>query len=367
MTGLDGRLIEAAEGAWNCVVNVAAVKRGESVLVLLHNRSDFRIAEVIAFICRQVGANVDIVIVSEPTEHWGTRLTTSKAVNAAMREADVIFRNGVGAGGGERNPNQRSVGLLMRDIEGFISPGARMPAEIVFKICQLAEQQWKNGKTFSVRTNQGTELTAQVTKSSYAFGHVKAPLQPGQFVNWSGGFGGLCLWPDWTANGTVCFDTVCTFEGRNKTPMKWTVENGRVMKVEGQPEHIRFIENAIETGGPDANHFAEIMIGLNPAATIRFDNMFAGLYMEPERHAGVMHCAVGSSTDLEDEDGKLKTPSVRPKIHLDNLQLRPTILVDGEYSVNDGRLVQVDHPEVQALAAKYGLRLLSPEEDRGLR
>src|ERR1051326_1880071 len=303
MTGLDGRLIEAAEGARNCVINVAGVKRGESVLVLLHTKSDLRIGESIAFICREVGANVDILIVGEPTEHWGTRLKTSAAANAAMKES-------------------------------------------VLKICELAERQWKNGKTFTVRTNQGTELTAQVTKTSYAFGHVKGPLQPGQFVNWSGGFGGLCLWPDWTANGTVCFDTVCTFEGRNRTPMKWTVENGRVMKVEGQPDHIRFIENAIETGGPDANHFGEIMIGLNPAATIRFDNMFAGLYLEPERHAGVMHCAVGSSTDLEDDQGNPKTPSVRPRIHLDNLQLRPTILVDGEYSVNDGRLVWVDHPEV---------------------
>jgi hypothetical protein len=365
--GLDGRLIEAAEGAWNCVVNVAGVKRGESVLVLLHTNSDLRIAEAIAFVCRQVGANVDILIVGEPTERWGTRLRTSSAVNAAMKEADVIFRNGVGAGGGERSTRTRSVGLLMKDIEGFTSAGARIPAEIIFKICELAERQWKSGKTFTVRTNNGTELTAQVTKSSYAFGHIKGQLQPGQFVNWSGGFGGLCLWPDWTANGTVAFDTVCTFEGRNRTPMKWTVENGRVMKVEGQPEHIRFIENAIELGGADANHFAEIMIGLNPAASIRFDNMFSGLYLETERHAGVMHCAVGSSTDLEDDHGGPKAPSVRPTIHLDNLQLRPTILVDGQYSVNDGRLVWIDHPEVQALAAKHGVRLLEPEEDRSLR
>src|ERR1051326_4874477 len=112
MTGLDGRLIEAAEGARNCVINVAGVKRGESVLVLLHTKSDLRIGESIAFICREVGANVDILIVGEPTEHWGTRLKTSAAGHAAMKEADVIFRNGVGAGGGERSMKTRSVGLL---------------------------------------------------------------------------------------------------------------------------------------------------------------------------------------------------------------------------------------------------------------
>ena len=42
-----------------------------------------------------------------------------------------------------------------------------------------------NGKSFTIRTNQGTELTAQLTKPAHAFGHVKGPLQPGQFVNWS--------------------------------------------------------------------------------------------------------------------------------------------------------------------------------------
>jgi hypothetical protein len=244
----------------------------------------------------------------------------------------------------------------MKDVEGFTSNGARLPAEIVFKICQLAEKQWKSGKTITVTDGRGTNLTAKIVKPSYAFGHITKPLASGEFVNWAGGFGGLCLWPEWTANGTVCFDAVTTFaEAPLRTPVKWTVENSRVVRVEGTPEHVQFFDNAIKNGGPDADHFGEIMIGLCPTATIRFDNMFAGLYLETERHAGVMHCAVGSSTDLYDDDGKTKAPSVRPAIHLDCMNLRPTIKIDDEYTTKDGRLVWVDHPEVQALAAKYGL------------
>jgi leucyl aminopeptidase (aminopeptidase T) len=127
--------------------------------------------------------------------------------------------------------------------------------------------------------------------------------------------------------------------------------------VEGDREHVEFVENAIAGGGPDANHFGEIMIGLNPAATIRFDNMFAGIFLETERHAGVMHMAVGSSTDFQDEHGNFKPASVKAGIHLDCMSLRPTIKIDDQYSVKDGRLVFVDHPDVQALAAKHHVTL----------
>jgi hypothetical protein len=243
----------------------------------------------------------------------------------------------------------------MKDVEGFTGPGARLHAEIVFKICELAQAQWKNGKTITVTDDRGTHLTAKIVKPNYAFGHVPEPLRPTQFANWSGGFGGLCLWPEWTANGTAYFDVVTTFETRLQRPLKWTVKDGRVVKVEGDPEHVEFVERAIDGGGPDADHFGEIMIGLNPVATIRFDNMFAGVFLETERHAGVMHMAVGNSTDTQDEDGNFKLPSVRTKIHLDCMSLRPTIKIDDEFSVKDGRLVFVDHPEVQALAAKHGV------------
>jgi hypothetical protein len=35
--------------------------------------------------------------------------------------------------------------------------------------------------------------------------------------------------------------------------------------------------------------------------------------------------------------------------------------------VKDGRLVLVDHPEVQELAAKHGVKLPTEDEDRALR
>jgi len=350
--GFEGHLLEAIEGARNCALNVAAVKKGESVLILMRNTSDMRIAEALGAVCREIGAVVHVTILEEPSERFAK---ASPLTRAAMEMADVIFGNILIDHSFARVKGARFVGLYMKDVEGFTGPGARLHPDIVFKICELAEKQWKSGKTMTVTLPLGTTLTAKIVKPSYAFGHVAGPLQKGEFTNWSGGFGGLCLWPEWTANGEVYFDTVTTFSERTRTPLKWTVRDGRVVKVEGEPQHVEFIERQIKSGGKDADHFGEIMIGLCPTARIQFNSMFNGLYLETERHAGVMHCAVGSSTDLEDDNGNPKVPSVRPSIHLDCMNLRPTIKVDDEYSIKDGRLTALDHPEVQALARKYGV------------
>jgi hypothetical protein len=353
MSSFDPLVLDAIQGAQNCALGIADVKEGESVLIVLHNESDQRIAEAIGSVCRGVGARVDLMVVEGPER--GAKV--SKALAAAMASSDVIFLNMLIQHNDARQNGARVIGLYMKDVRGLTSPGARFPAEIVFKICELATEQWRNAKTMRVTCEHGSDLSAEITKQSHVFGHVSAPLGPGEFSNFAGGFGGLCLWPDWTGNGVVCFDTVTNFEGKARTPLRWTVSDGRVVGIEGEPEHVRFFEEAIEGGGTDADHFGEIMIGLCPHARIQFESMFGGLYLETERHAGVMHCAVGSSTDLYAEDGSPKMASVRPAIHLDCMNLAPTIVVDDEVSVDNGRLTVLDDPEIRELAAKYDIDL----------
>ena len=348
----EGELVEAVAGARNCALNLAAVSEGESVLIVMRNSSDMRIAQALAAACREVGAKVHVIVVEDPS---GRSATLTPVLRDSMLAADVIFGNVRIDHGFARAAGARFVGLYTKDLDGFTGPGARLPAEIVFKICELAERQWKSGRTITVTLPLGTTLTARIVKASYAFGHVTAPLRSGEFANWSGGFGGLCLWPEWTANGEVYFDTVATFSGRTRTPLKWTVRDGRVVRFEGEERHVEFLEAQVKAGGKDADHFGEIMIGLCPTARIQFTGMYNGLYMETERHAGVMHCAVGSSTDLEDDEGRPKAPSVRPSIHFDCMNIRPTIRIDGELSVDDGRLTVLDHPEVQELAKRHGV------------
>lgn len=346
-----GISVEAIEGARNCAVNLASVNQNEQVLIVSHGQSDPRIAKAIAQVCGDAGAKVREVSIREA--HGSGIVTPPRAVLDAMDSSDVIFSNVIMESTEARAKGARYVGLYMADIGGLTSPGARLHAEIIFKICELATEQWKRGRTITITCSKGSNLTARILKRSYAFGHIPGPLKPGEFVNFCGGFGGLCLWPGWTGDGVIFFDVVTTFLDRAKVPLKWTVKDGRVVKVEGQKEHVEFINDAIRTGGKDSDHYAEIMIGLCPTARIRMEDMFAGLHFETERHAGVMHNAVGSSTDFYNEDGSPKPASVRPTNHLDCMNLTPTIKIDDEVSVDNGRLTLLDHPEVRELARKH--------------
>jgi len=360
----DGRVLEAMPGARNLAL-AAGVKEGESVLFLMSNSSDLRLAQAVGAACREVGAKTHLLIVEDTAGlvsgvfgDNSRNVQASPVVREAAANADVLFNNTRGLDiGNVRAKGARSVGLFTKDIDGLISPGARLHPEVIFKIVEVTQRQWRNAKTVTVTTDYGTKLTATVTKPNHVFGHITQTLKSGKFFNYAGGFGAVCMWPDWTANGDVAFDAVCNFNERTRKPLKWTVREGRVVKVEGDPEHVEFINSYVAKNGPDANHFGEIMFGCNPLSRIGFTSMYNGIHMETERHAGVMHCAVGSSTDMEDEHGNQKTVSVRPAMHFDCMTLRPTIRVDDELSIENGRLKTLDDPAVQEVAKKYGLTL----------
>lgn len=155
------------------------------------------------------------------------------------------------------------------------------------------------------------------------------------------------MWPAWTAEGVIYFDAAHTFKGRLRTPVKYTVKEGRVVKFEGDPEHVSFYEGIIKRFGEDARHVAEFMIGLNPKSRIFLDDP---THMEAHRHAGALHCAIGMSID-EDR-------SVNPGIHLDNWIEKPTIYIDDQVCVDKGKLmVYYKDPDVLALLKKYEITL----------
>jgi hypothetical protein len=56
------RMMDVMEGAKNCAINYGLVKRDEKVLIITDTKSDFRMAEAIALVCREVGADVTIMI-----------------------------------------------------------------------------------------------------------------------------------------------------------------------------------------------------------------------------------------------------------------------------------------------------------------
>jgi leucyl aminopeptidase (aminopeptidase T) len=362
-------MLDVMEGARNCAIHYGHVRRGEKVLVLTDTRTDERRASAIAQVCREEGAEVTVMIMKAqdlPNQE------PPKAVSDAMKAVDITFAplyytiSHTKARFAANEAGAAYMGLYEPDIDAMASEGARFPAEILFEVAKKVARQWQNGKRIHITCEKGTDISGQITVPYnnvvgegclveddgeplfFRKGKKKGASGPTLlFGNFAGGFGAVGVWPAWTAEGVIYFDAAHTFKGRLKTPVKYTVEKGQVVRFEGEPEHVAFYDGIVKRFGKDARHLAEFMIGLNPKTRINLDDP---THMEAHRHAGALHCAIGQSVDWR--------RSVSPGIHLDNWIQRPTIHIDDQPCVKEGKLlVYYEDPEIQALLKKYHITL----------
>jgi leucyl aminopeptidase (aminopeptidase T) len=362
------RMMDVMEGARSCAIHYGNVKKGEKVLVLTDTRTDDRRALAIAQVCREEGAEVTVMIMKAqdlPNQE------PPQAVSEAMKAVDITFAplyytishtyarfeaNKVGAA---------YMGMYEPDIDALASEGARFPAEIIYAVATKVAKQWQNGKRIQITCDRGTNIFARILDP---YNNVvgegclteeggepvffrrwkrKSGFPPGLFGNFAGGFGVVGMWPAWTAEGVIYFDAAHTFKGRLTVPVKYTVEKGRVVKIEGEQDKINFYDGIFKKFGDQARHLAEFMIGLNPKTRINLDDP---THMEAHRHAGALHCAIGQSVD--------SNRSVTPGIHLDNWLQKPTIFIDDQLCVKEGKLmVYYEDPEITELLKKYKITL----------
>ena len=364
------RIMDAMQGAKVCCIDYGNVKKGGKVLILTDTKADQRKTEVVACVCREVGAEVTIIVMEVrelPNQE------PPRAVVEAMKASDIVFANlfytvsHTNARFEAMKTGTRYMGMYDSSIDALASEGARFPAEIIFAVTKKVAEQWWNGKTIHITCDKGTDIRAKITDPANNLAGWEGCCCPlgekpylgkdkenfpevgyrGLFGNFAGGFGVVGMWPNWTAEGVIYFDCAHTFPGRLKTPVKYTVEKGRVVKFEGDPEQVRFYERILERFGPNAAHLAEFMIGLDPKARIYLDDP---THMEAHRHAGCLHCAIGQSVDAK--------RSVSPGIHLDNLIIEPTIKIDNQICVDKGKLmVYYEDPDILALLKKHNIKL----------
>lgn len=349
------RLSDAIEGARNCAIGYGNVKRGENVLIITDSKSDFRIAEVLAVVCRDVGADVTTIIMRPRTI---PHEEPPKPVAMAMKGADIIFNplfytiSHTNARMEANEAGARYMGLYIESLEAMTTEGAKFPAEIIFEINKRVLKQWKSGGTIHITCEKGSDLTAKILGPQYLQGGQVGPMKRGRFGNFAGGFGTIGMWPSGTSNGVLYFDCAHTFTGRLKTPLKFTYKDGTVVKVEGDKEQVDFFEGVFKKYGKDATHHAELMIGTNPKTRIYLNDP---THMEAQRHAGILHSAIGNAhSKLPDGKDKIE---VWPGIHLDNIILEPTMTIDGEICIEKGRLKVLDDPEIIEMVKERGITL----------
>jgi len=128
-----------------------------------------------------------------------------------------------------------------------------------------------------------------------------------------------------SAEGVYVVDASHAGVGRLSAPICFTVSGGSVKEVEGGREASKLGALLGEVNSRDAYKIAELGIGCNDRASI------CGITLEDEKALGTCHIALGSNV--------LFGGTTAVDIHLDGVLTRPTIHVDQQKIIEDGRLL----------------------------
>ncbi len=174
-----------------------------------------------------------------------------------------------------------------------------------------------------VTTEAGTDIMIPIQ-------HIDAISSTG-LVTEKGKFGNLpsgesYLMPEeGKTNGVFVVDA--SFAGIGKIesePIRVTVENGYAVKIEGGEEAKR-LDEMLKPLGHDAYNVAELGIGTNDQAIV------TGMILEDEKVMGTAHIALGNNMSMGG--------TCNVGIHVDGVFFKPTIRVDDQVILQDGKLL----------------------------
>ncbi|KJS83215.1 MAG: hypothetical protein JM58_13190 [Peptococcaceae bacterium BICA1-8] len=164
--------------------------------------------------------------------------------------------------------------------------------------------------TFSIEGRKGFELAAKFKPGSIAcFPDGEAPTAP----------------VEGTANGIFVVDSSLHQVGRVKEPVRMTVENGFVTKIEGGLEAEKLLSIIKKRGDKNSFNIGEFAIGTNPMARIS-ENV-----SEDKKRLGSIHLALGDNLTLGGH-----SPSAT---HIDGVMGTPSLWIDGEQIIDKGKIL----------------------------
>lgn len=179
-----------------------------------------------------------------------------------------------------------------------------------------------SAKEVHITTPIGTDLTFSI-EGRKAINDSGLLFSPGSFGNLPAGEAFVAP-VEGTAAGVLVIDGSMAGIGLIKEPIRIKVEKGLAVNISGGKEAAQ-LETLINPHGLAARNIAELGIGLNEHAQL------TGLVLEDEKALGTIHIALGDNSTF---GGKVEVAS-----HLDGVILQPTLWLDGQKVIEDGRLL----------------------------
>lgn len=329
----DNRVIECIERADYLIGTCMAVKPGEEVLIAIDPQTDMRMANAIAAAALKRGAEYNISMM--PVRGKDKATIFPKTLELAMEACDVFIGMTTASGAAIYNNrlkeliNEKSLrecSIVLRNIDNFTRGGALADYEKVYADGVKLQSVWRGKKKAHITTPAGTDLYMEMNQMEPII-ECGIARNPGDAMAWSDGE--VSLGPViGTTHGKLVIDGPICYYGCPTTPVELRIENGRIVEVVGgDPKICTEIRRQIAEV-KDSDNIAEIGIGLNRNC------LFNGDFEEEKKAYGTCHIAMGN--------GFYYGQPARSTVHIDMVQYNPTIEMDGEIIVKDGKVLCVE-------------------------
>ncbi len=329
---------ELAAAAQKLVAEVMLAKPGEHVVISADTQSDWRVVEATAQAAYVIGAT--------PTVIWyetrpNAQMEPPAPVAAAVAKADVWIEYAVAYTlytDARRQASQSGcrygcmsamdVDMLVRTVGKVNYP---LMLHLGSKLCELTRE----AQEIRITDSNGMDISA---KMDHAPINQSGGLgdKPGALVMLGGQVGWLPA--EESINGVVAFDATIwppNEIGTVSTPVKLTIEKGRIVKIEGEAE-ARMLERWVSGfGDPNMFRVAHFTYGFNPGV-----RRATGRIVEDERLFGCTVFGFGGRDDR------------KAASHFDGVSSTPSIYLDGIPIECDGKYVHLD---LDAICRQMGI------------
>ncbi|MBI4276857.1 MAG: aminopeptidase [Armatimonadetes bacterium] len=306
------------------------VRPGDRVLIVTDTRVDPLVWQALAAACREVGGDPTLMIMTPrdlsgheppPEVAEAMKASTLNCLAASRSLAHTKARTEAArAGAAQMWMDGLTPEILM---EGATAEQYREMQALAERLHRL----WDEGETVRVTSPLGMDLTATIRDrlSFYITGTlVPHPLSGFMRCGFPDGECGIAP-VEGTCNGMAVFDSSMDGLGALEEPLRFTVEQSRVVHIAGGRQARQLQDLLRQHGDENSLYFpAEISIGLNPALR------FVGKPRMDKKARGGVHMAIGNNL----MDGGV----VDSRTHLDAIARNCSLWIDGRLVVEHGEI-----------------------------
>lgn len=335
---MDLIMADLHKGAERLVRECADVGEDERVLVITDTIS-FNYGQAVMAAASSVTKEISMAVIKTYGRLHGQN--PPDAVAAAMKAADVIFMVtewSLAHCKARMEASQRGARVLSTaqpDDELFARTMAESPFAEMKPVVQAVNDLLSNANEAHITTAVGTDLWLDLRgvsnvdlehgycrkDSEYAARFAGPPVIEANIAPVSD-----------KAEGTLVVDACHAALGVLKTPIRLQIEKGKIISIEGGNEAYQ-LKEIMGRMDPGIYLVAELGIGLNPIARLR------SRFYEDESVYGTAHIGVGNNASTMGGTQQVNG-------HLDNIFWKPTINLDGQEIMSEGRLAYPAAPKI---------------------